>query len=200
MTTASTLTTLEMLTGGITQPKGFRAAGVSAGIKAKGGLDLALLVSDRPARAAAVFTTNLAQAAPVIVSREHLGKSGGTARAIIVNSGCANACTGEGGMAAAREMAAETSRLVGCSPDQVLVSSTGVIGVALDVDKIKRALPSAMEALGSDQGPAAARAIMTTDPFPKEAAAVVAVPSGEYRIGSPGLVRSSASERSRMAS
>ena len=182
-TSTSTLTTLEMLTGGVTQPKGFRAAGISAGIKASGKLDLALLVSDRPARAAAVFTTNLAQAAPVIVSRENLVKSGGAARAIIVNSGCANACTGEGGMAVARAMAAETSALLGCSSEQVLVASTGVIGVDLNIDKIKRALPSAIEALAADQGAAAARAIMTTDPFPKEAAAAVLVPSGEYRIG-----------------
>src|SRR6185436_5945658 len=116
----------------------FRAAGVSAGIKASKALDLALIVSDRPASAAAVFTTNKAQAAPVIVSVEHLAKSHGVARAIIVNSGCANACTGDAGMDVARQMAAETGRVVGCAPEQVLVSSTGVIGVSLDIDKIKR--------------------------------------------------------------
>src|ERR1700676_4260779 len=107
--TVSTLRTLEMVCGGVTTPAGFRAAGVSAGIKAHG-LDLALLVSDRPAAAAAVFTTNRAQAAPVIVSRDHLSRSGGAARAVIVNSGCANACTGEAGLEVAREMAAETAR------------------------------------------------------------------------------------------
>ena len=107
------------IAGGVTAPKGFRAAGVSAGIKRGGArpdantgqtagpLDLALLVSDAPATAAGMFTVNKAQAAPVLVSREHLDRSGGVARAIIVNSGCANACTGEEGMTVARDMAAE---------------------------------------------------------------------------------------------
>jgi glutamate N-acetyltransferase/amino-acid N-acetyltransferase len=94
-----TLEALEIVSGGVTTPRSFRAAGVSAGIKAReGALDLALIVSDRPATAAAVFTLNRAQAAPVVVSREHLVKSGGLARAIVVNSGCANACTGDEGL------------------------------------------------------------------------------------------------------
>ncbi len=98
-----------MIAGGITTPKGFRAAGISAGIKAReGALDLALLVSDRPATAAAVFTINRAQAAPVVVSRDNLRRSGGIARAIVVNSGCANACTGDAGFEVAHAMAAET--------------------------------------------------------------------------------------------
>ena len=156
---------------GVTAPLGFRAAGVAAGIKANGNPDLALLVSDKPAAAAAVFTTNRAVAAPVVVSREHLERSGGTARAIVVNSGCANACTGEDGLQTARDMAAETARLVGCPAEHVLVASTGVIGVALPIEKIRGGLPAAFRALGADQGGAAARAIMTTDPFPKEAAA-----------------------------
>jgi glutamate N-acetyltransferase/amino-acid N-acetyltransferase len=88
-----------------------------------------------------------------------------------VNSGCANACTGDEGLRAARDMAAETARLVGCSVAEVLVASTGVIGVALPIDKIRLALPAAYHGLATDQGPMAARAIMTTDPFPKQAAA-----------------------------
>src|SRR5262249_30290247 len=128
-------------------------------------------VSDTPANAAAVFTTNLAQAAPVTVSREHLHESRGRVRAIAVNSGCANACTGAEGMQAAREMAAETARVLGCTPSDVLIASTGVIGVALKIDAIRKALPEAAAQLGADQGSLAARAIMTTDPFPKEAAA-----------------------------
>jgi glutamate N-acetyltransferase/amino-acid N-acetyltransferase len=180
---AAALTTVEMVAGGVTLARGFRAAGISAGIKAKGGLDLALIVSDTPARASAVFTTSLAQAAPVLVSRQHLAGSRGTARAVIVNSGCANACTGEAGMGVARAMAAETARLAGCPAEQVLVASTGVIGVALDMNKIAQALPAAFAALGADQGAAAARAIMTTDPFPKEAAAQVSPGGGTYRIG-----------------
>src|SRR5579862_174801 len=110
----SAVEVFEMVAGGITVPAGFRAAGVSAGIKRSGSrpdssteqaavpLDLALLVSDTPATAAAVFTTNRAQAAPVLVSLDHLTRSGGVARAVIVNSGCANACTGDAGLAVAR--------------------------------------------------------------------------------------------------
>ena len=176
--------TSSTMSGGVTTPRGFRAAGVSAGIKAKeGSLDLALLVSDAPARAAAVFTTNRALAAPVVVSREHLARSGGTVRAIIVNSGCANACTGEEGMQVARDMAAETARLLGCPVEQVLVASTGVIGVALPMEKIRGGLPLALRALGADQGPSAARAIMTTDPFPKEAATTISIAGREVTIG-----------------
>jgi glutamate N-acetyltransferase/amino-acid N-acetyltransferase len=181
--TVGTLQTLETLSGGVTLPKGFRAAAVSAGIKATKQLDLALLVSDRPATAAAVFTTNKAQAAPVLVSRDHLVRSGGSARAVIVNSGCANACTGEDGLRVAREMAAEAARAVGCTPEQVLVASTGVIGVALDIAKIRAAMPAAVAALAADRGAAAAQAIMTTDPFPKEAAARVTLAAGEVTIG-----------------
>jgi glutamate N-acetyltransferase/amino-acid N-acetyltransferase len=171
------------ISGGVTSALGFRAAGVSAGIKANQGLDLALVVADGPATAAAVFTTNRAQAAPVLVSREHLVQSGGTARAIVVNSGCANACTGGEGMQAAREMAAETARLVGCPVEEVLVASTGVIGVALPIEKIRAGLPVALRSLAADQGGAAARAIMTTDPFPKEAALRLSIDGREAAIG-----------------
>src|SRR5262249_38126487 len=145
--------------GGVATPLGFRAAGVCAGIKAKG-LDLALLVSDEPATCAAMFTTNRAAAAPVLVSAEHLRKSAGRIRAVVANSGCANACTGDAGFDAARATAAETARLVGCPVEQVLVASTGVIGVALPVDKIRRALPEAYRSLTHGQS-GAARAIMT---------------------------------------
>jgi glutamate N-acetyltransferase/amino-acid N-acetyltransferase len=180
--TVGSVQTLETLAGGITLPRGFRAAGVRAGIKAKG-LDLALVVSDEPAAAAAVFTTNLAQAAPILVSRDHLSRSGGIARAIVVNSGCANACTGATGLQTAREMASAAASLIGCPSEQVLVASTGVIGVALDLEKIRHGLPHAVTALAVDQGPLAAQAIMTTDPFPKEAAARVSIGDGNVSIG-----------------
>ena len=170
------MTTVPTAPGGVTTARGFRAAGVAAGIKANGGLDLALLVSDTPAQAAAVFTTNRAVAAPVVVSREHVARSGGVARAIVINSGCANACTGNEGLQAARDMATETARLLACPPEQVLVASTGVIGVALPIEKIRLSLPVAFRSLGADQGSVAARAIMTTDPFPKEAA--TRIPAG----------------------
>ena len=171
------------MAGGIATARGFRAAGVSAGIKASGGLDLALIVSDAPAQAAAVFTTNKAIAAPVIVSREHLSRSGGTVRAIVVNSGCANACTGEEGVKVARDTTAEVARLVSCPAEQVLVALTGVIGVNLPFEKIRAGLPAALGALGADQGPLAARAIMTTDPFPKESATQIRLGGRDVAIG-----------------
>jgi glutamate N-acetyltransferase/amino-acid N-acetyltransferase len=181
---SSTLEVVEMVTGGVTTPTGFRAAGVSAGIKARpGALDLALLVSDTPATVSAVFTTNRAQAAPVLVSLEHLAKSNGIARAIVVNSGCANACTGDAGVQVSRDSAAEAARLVGCAVEQVLVASTGVIGVNLPVDKVRQGLASAVTELAPDRGALAAQAIMTTDPFPKEAAARVALDGKEAAIG-----------------
>jgi glutamate N-acetyltransferase / amino-acid N-acetyltransferase len=169
--------------GGVTTARGFRAAGVSAGIKANNQLDLALVISDVPASAAAVFTTNRAIAAPIVVCREHLARSGGVVRAVVVNSGCANACTGAEGLQVARDMTSETARLVGCPAEQVLVASTGVIGVALPIDKVRAALPTAVGSLGNDQGPAAARAIMTTDPFPKEAATKISVGGADVFIG-----------------
>jgi glutamate N-acetyltransferase/amino-acid N-acetyltransferase len=175
--------TTAVAAGGVTTPLGFRAAGVSAGIKVNGGSDLALVVSETAATAAAVFTTNRAQAAPVVVSREHIERAGGLARAIVVNSGCANACTGDEGISVAQEMAAETARLLGCSADQVLVASTGVIGVALPIDKIRSGLPAALRALAVDQGAAAARAIMTTDPFPKETSARATIAGREIVVG-----------------
>ncbi|MGH9144161.1 MAG: bifunctional glutamate N-acetyltransferase/amino-acid acetyltransferase ArgJ [Vicinamibacterales bacterium] len=176
-------TMLSAIAGGVATARGFRAAGVSAGIKANGNPDLALLVSDTPAQVTAVFTTNKTLAAPVVVSKEHLARSGGTARAVIVNSGCANACTGDQGMHDAREMASETARLIGCPVEQVLVASTGVIGVGLPMAKLRDGLPLAFGALGADQGPAAARAIMTTDRSPKEAARRLTIGGREAAIG-----------------
>jgi len=176
----------ETISGGVGTPLGFRAAGIAAGIKANKGLDLALIVADAPANAAAVFTTNRAKAAPIVVSREHLAATGGTVRAIVVNSGCANACTGSDGLQAARDMTAEVARQIGCPVDQVLVASTGVIGVALPMDKVRDGIPAAIGALGAgdDRGGAnAARAIMTTDPFPKEAAARITIGGRDVLIG-----------------
>ena len=174
---------MSAIPGGVATARGFRVAGISAGIKANGNPDLMLLVSDTPSQAAAVFTTNKVLAAPVLVSQAHLQRSGGAVRAIIVNSGCANACTGDQGMQDAREMTAETARLVGCPVEQVLVSSTGVIGVALPMTKVRAGLPIAFGALAADQGPLAARAIMTTDPFPKEAARRIRIGDQDVTIG-----------------
>ena len=170
--------------GGITAPAGFKTAGVHCGIKAAASaLDLAILAADGPASAAALFTTNLAQAAPITLSRRHIDQTQGTARAVVVNSGCANACTGEDGLAHARMMAVETATAVGCAPEEVLVASTGVIGVALKIDRVIAGIRAAAAALSPANGSAAARAIMTTDPFPKEAAAEIQIGGRAVRIG-----------------
>jgi glutamate N-acetyltransferase/amino-acid N-acetyltransferase len=174
---------IRIVSGGITAPQGFRAAGVACGIKVKGGLDLALIVSDQPASAAAVFTTNKAVAAPVVVSRRQLAVSGGRVAAIVVNSGCANACTGPDGLAHARSMTQLTSAALACEPSGVLVASTGVIGVKLDMAAVQRGIDAAAAALAPAGGADAARAIMTTDPFPKEAATEIQAAGGSFRAG-----------------
>jgi glutamate N-acetyltransferase/amino-acid N-acetyltransferase len=149
----------------VTAPRGFRAAAAAAGIKAEGP-DIALVVADWGCSAAAVFTTNRAQAAPVVVSREHL--AAGQARAVVVNAGCANAGTGEQGLRDARETAALVAREIGCRPGEVVVASTGVIGVNLPMDKVRHGIAHAVPALSREGGPQAARAILTTDTRPKE--------------------------------
>lgn len=171
------------LQGGVTVPRGFRAAGVSCGIKASGAPDLSLVVSDAPAAAAGVFTTNLAAAAPVLISREHLARSRGRGRAIVINSGCANACTGPDGMEHARAMAQQTAAAIGCDVQDVLVASTGVIGVKLEMTKVNKGITCAAGRLSSSGGADAARGIMTTDPFPKEAAVEASSTAGAYRVG-----------------
>jgi glutamate N-acetyltransferase / amino-acid N-acetyltransferase len=173
---------VRLIDGSVTAPRGFRASGISCGIKASG-LDLALIVSDTPASAAGVFTLNRAQAAPVIISRRNLAAAAGHTRAVIVNSGCANACTGSDGMRHAETMAARTASTLGCALSEVLVASTGVIGVKLDMDKVTPGISSAAAALGTSGGDDAARAIMTTDPFPKSASIEVTSASGTFRIG-----------------
>ena len=172
--------------GGVTAPGGFRAAGVACGLK-PAGRDLALLVAEETATAAGIFTTNRAVAAPVVVSRDQLASSGGRARAIVVNSKCANACTGEPGMAAAREMVSATAQAVGCDPELVLVASTGVIGMRLDVPKVTRGIGEAVRGLTRDGHRDAAEAIMTTDRGPKERAVRVTTPAGTFCIG--GMVK-----------
>jgi glutamate N-acetyltransferase / amino-acid N-acetyltransferase len=174
--------TVQPIPGGITAARGFRAAGVSAGIKASGALDLALLVPDVAASAAALFTTNQVQAAPVTVSRDHLLASGGRVAAVLVNSGCANACTGPDGLLVARESAEALATRIGCSATEVVVASTGVIGVALSLDRVRTGIARAHAALSGDGHPAAL-AIMTTDVRPKEYAVRVQTPGGAFQVG-----------------
>ncbi|HVL89549.1 MAG TPA: bifunctional glutamate N-acetyltransferase/amino-acid acetyltransferase ArgJ [Actinomycetota bacterium] len=144
----------------MTLPFGFTYAGVAAGLKPGGALDMGLIVSDRPAVAAGVVTANTFQAAPIVVSKKHLRR--GAARAIVVNAGNANACTGPLGIADAEAMAADTAAALGVGAEQVLVASTGVIGRRMDMPKIRTGIAAAAAALGAE--PAAfASAIMTTD-------------------------------------
>ena len=172
--------------GGITAPAGYRAAGAACGLKPSG-LDVALVVSDEPAAAAGLFTTNLAVAAPVVVAREQLERSGGRARVIAVNSRCANACTGAEGLAAAREMVDAAAAATGCDPAHVLIASTGVIGMRLDTAKVRAGIDAAARSLSRGAHLDAAQAIMTTDIVPKEAAVRVATPRGTFTIG--GMVK-----------
>ena len=150
---------------GITAPRGFRAAGLHCGIKKAGVLDLALIVSDRSGPIAGVFTTNQVVAAPVTLDRLHLRQ--GVGRAILINSGNANACTGRPGMAAAQRTAAVVARTLGIPLHEVFVGSTGVIGRPLPVDRILKAVPHLFERLSILGGLNAARAILTTDLKPK---------------------------------
>jgi glutamate N-acetyltransferase/amino-acid N-acetyltransferase len=193
----------QLIDGGVTTPLGFRAAGVACGIKrapappAPAPLDLALIAAEESIPAAAVFTTNRAVAAPVTVSRDHLGRAAGLARAVVVNSGCANAATGQAGLDVARKMAAVTAAAVGCAPEHVLVASTGVIGVQLDSAKVTHGIEAASAALSRDGADAASRAIMTTDPFPKSCAAQISCEGGDYRVG--GMAKGSGMIEPRMA-
>ena len=150
---------------GVTAPLGFRAAGIHCGIKKAGLLDLALVVSEQSGPIAGVFTKNQVAAAPVMLDRRHLRR--GIGRAILVNSGNANACTGTSGMAAAQRTARLVGRSLRIPAHEVFIGSTGVIGRRLPVERIVRGLPQLLEQLSSRGGAAAARAIMTTDLRPK---------------------------------
>jgi len=144
-------------------PKGFRAAGVACGLKRDGQLDLALIASDRPCAAAALFTTNRVKAAPVLYDQEILARTDATVRAVIANTGSANACTGEDGLARTRHTAQTVAQALGCAPDEVLVLSTGVIGLPLPLEPIERGIAELQTELSRDGWPFAAQAIMTTD-------------------------------------
>jgi glutamate N-acetyltransferase / amino-acid N-acetyltransferase len=170
--------------GGIAAPEGFQAGSVHSGIKAAASaLDLTVVAAESAASAAGIFTTNLAQAAPVQVSRHHLQRTDGWARAVVINSGCANACTGDDGLSHAMQMATNTAAAIGCRPEEVLVASTGVIGVKLPIDRVLSGIRKAVGILDRTGGAAAARAIMTTDPSPKEHAVTVRTSHGSFTVG-----------------
>jgi glutamate N-acetyltransferase/amino-acid N-acetyltransferase len=174
---------LKKIKGGVTAARGFLAGAVFAGIKAsnKGREDMALVASQVPAAAAGVFTTNRVKAAPVRVSKAHLRAK--SARAVLLNSGNANACTGPCGIAAAKALAAGTAEVLGCATGQILVCSTGRIGVALPQEKMKGKLPDLAARLTARGGLSAAKAIMTSDSFAKEYAVEVRAPGGTFRVG-----------------
>ncbi len=159
---------MKTIPGGVTAPLGFRAAGIYCGIKKKKQLDLALLVSEKEGPIAGVFTTNRVVAAPVILDRLHLKK--GIGRAILVNSGNANACTGPEGMRAAKDMAQLVATALQSAPHTIFIGSTGVIGQPLPIAYIKKALPTLLTRVTRRGGREAAQAIMTTDLKPKQVA------------------------------
>jgi glutamate N-acetyltransferase/amino-acid N-acetyltransferase len=165
--------------GGVTSARGFRAGSVAAGIKKSGAPDLCILWSDQPAAAAGVYTTNKVRAAPVTLSEERTRR--GYARGVVVNAGNANACTAAQGMADARAMAALTAARFGGDPEAVLVASTGVIGVALPMDRVRAGI-AAVE-LSTTGGAAAAQAIMTTDTCPKECAVRLVLDGQAVTVG-----------------
>lgn len=169
--------------GGVVSAKGFRAAGVPARIKYEGRNDVALIVADAPCSAAAVFTTNKVAAAPVVYDRE-IAK-GGRAQAILANSGCANACTGEGGLADAKLSALACAGELEIDPSLVFVASTGVIGRRLPMDRLLGGMKAAKAALGrtAKHGLDAEKAIMTTDTKPKQACATATVGGKKITVG-----------------
>lgn len=159
---------MKKIDGWVTTPQGFLAAGVKAGIKASGNHDVAVIYSTVPAATGAVFTQNKMCAAPVLVSRKVAAKS--YVQAIVVNSGCANACTGEQGLKDAEAMQAQTAELLGVENDAVYVCSTGVIGHFMPMEKLAKGIADAVDAMDETGGESCAMAIQTTDTFIKHAA------------------------------
>lgn len=169
--------------GGICAPMGFMASGIAADINGKGNSkkDVALIFSEVPAISAAVFTQNKVKAAPILVTQEVLKSE--TLQAVVINSRNANACTGEQGMKDAKEMCLLAAHSLGIEKERVAVSSTGVIGVFLPMDRIRKGIAAAATALGNEGGSDAAAAIMTTDTFPKQIAIQVELGGSIITIG-----------------
>jgi len=173
---------IDFIPGGtVTSPQGFHAGATYAGIKKKAedSLDLGILFSEAPCVATALFTTNRIKAAPVVLCQERL--QNGRAVAVVINSGCANAFTGEQGLADAAEMAAQAAKGIGVSPDDVLVASTGVIGQPLPMKLIRAGIEQVV--LSADGGHELAKAMMTTDTIPKETAVATRVGGSKFTVG-----------------
>src|SRR5688572_20142281 len=172
-----------IIEGGVTAPEGFVCSAVQCGIKdaAKLRLDLGLIYSKAPAVTAAAFTSNKVKAAPVKVCQAHLRTN--DIRAVIVNSGNANACTGPRGICDAKTMAAKTAEGLGLNPSQVLVGSTGIIGLPMPMDRLSPKIPDLIKGLGRGNNEAISRAIMTSDTKPKTISIVVPLGRKKIRIG-----------------
>jgi len=173
---------IEFVTSGcVTSPRGFHAGATCAGIKGEveDKLDLGILFSEAPCVATALFTANRIKAAPIVWCQQQL--KSGRARAVVANSGCANACTGEQGLADAEEMAELVAKGMGLSAEDVLVASTGVIGQLLPMTRIRAGINQIV--LSTDGGHDLARAIMTTDTVPKETAVMVTAGNNQFTIG-----------------
>jgi len=169
--------------GSITSPVGFSAAAVAGGLKQSGALDLAVLYSEADCTAGGVFTRNQVVAAPVTLDRQVLDAGRNQIRGIVANAGNANACTGEAGLVAARQSQREAAGLLGCRAEQLLVLSTGVIGVPLPMKKISAGLKAVAKQLDPSHGILLAKAIMTTDTKPKHLAVKVRLSQGGITIG-----------------
>lgn len=170
-----------MTKSGVTAPLGYRASGVACGLKKNGNLDLAMVVSDINAIAAGIFTTNIVKGHSLKWTRDKI--KSGEARAIVINSGCANACLGDRGDTDASSMASYAANLIGCSSELVMLGSTGVIGFPLNMDMIKSGIDQAYGKLSYDGGSLASKAIMTTDTFPKETSKTFAISGKTITIG-----------------
>ena len=176
---------------GVTYPQGFTAAGVRAGIKKNGNLDVAVIYTEKEAAVAGVFTKNLVAAAPVHLSKIVVGT--GTAHAVVANAGCANACTGEQGIRDAEKMAIITAQELNCRADDVIVASTGLIGSNIPMDKMEAGIKAAVKELSREGSVNAGNAIITTDTYSKACATEVEIGGKEVRFGAiakgSGMIR-----------
>lgn len=176
---------------GVAYPQGFKAAGVRAGIKKNGNLDVAVIHTERTAAVAGVFTKNLVAAAPVQVSKEVVAT--GTAHAVVANAGCANACTGEQGLNDAHQMAQIAAQELNCNADDVIVASTGLIGSNLPMDKMEAGIKAAVNKLSREGSLNAGNAIITTDTYSKACATEIEIGGVEVRFGAiakgSGMIR-----------
>ena len=176
---------------GVAYPQGFTAAGVRAGIKKNGNLDVAVIYTEKEAAVAGVFTKNLVAAAPVHLSKIVVGT--GTAHAVVANAGCANACTGEQGIRDAEKMAIITAQELNCRADDVIVASTGLIGSNIPMDKMEAGIKAAVKELSREGSVNAGNAIITTDTYSKACATEVEIGGKEIRFGAiakgSGMIR-----------